>query len=215
MVRLADLELAAFIGFVLVISLSGVLFPGPLTAATVIRSYSDKWAGAKVSVGHAIVEFPLFLLVAAGSATFFQQNEMLIAIIGIVGGAYLLFFGVKLWRDKDSFDEEKSESKVTGSAVVLGATLTLFNPAFILWWATIGLVVVMDALTFGTAILLAIYFIHWMVDFVWGIGISFGIQKAKQYYASQMKKVIRFVCAALILIFGIYFLATSLLTIAA
>ena len=212
---MADLELAAFIGFVLIISLSGVLFPGPLTAATVVRSYTDKWAGAKVSVGHAIVEFPLFLLVAAGSATFFQQNEMLIAVIGIVGGAYLLFFGVKLWRDKDTFDEEKSKSKFTGSAVVIGITLTLFNPAFILWWATIGLVVVTDALTFGTTILLAIWVIHWLVDLGWGIGLSFGIQKAKQYYASQMKKVIRFVCAALILIFGVYFLASSIWTIAA
>jgi threonine/homoserine/homoserine lactone efflux protein len=206
-------ELLEFIGFVLLISLSGVLLPGPMTAATIVRSYTDKWAGLKVSVGHAMVEFPLFVIIAAGSAVFFQQNQNIVLAIGIIGGAYLLYFGTVLLTEKDSFDEKKGGPKIIGSAIVLGITTTLFNPAFILWWVTLGALVITEALTFGAAILVMIWFIHWLTDFGWGIGISFGVQKVKKRYAEQLKKAIRYGCAALILIFGVYFLASSIWTV--
>jgi len=207
-------ELLAFIGFVLLVSLSGVLLPGPMTAATLVRSYTDKWAGLKVAVGHAVVEFPLFVIIALGSAVFFQQNQSIVLAIGVIGGAYLLYFGYTLLMKKDSFDVKEGSPMITGSAIVLGITTTLFNPAFILWWVTLGAFVVTEALTFGVAILVMIWFIHWLTDFVWGIAISFGVQKVKQYYASQLKKIIRYGCAALILVFGVYFLASSIWTLA-
>lgn len=211
---MAETELLAFIGFVLLISLSGVLLPGPMTAATIVRSYSDKWAGLKVSVGHALVEFPLFAIIALGSATFFQQNEGVVLAIGLIGGVYLLYFGAILWMKKESFDEEENRSKITGNAIVLGVTTTLFNPAFILWWVTLGALVVTEALKFGVVLLIAIWFIHWSTDIGWGIAISFGIQKAKKYYASQVKKMIRYGCATLILVFGVYFIVSALWSIA-
>jgi len=210
---MADMELLTFIGFVLLISLSGVLMPGPMTAATIVRSYSDKWAGVKVSVGHALVEFPLFVIIALGSAAFFQQNESVVLAIGIIGGIYLLYFGAVLLKKEDSFDEEEGRSKITGNSIVLGVTTTLFNPAFILWWVTLGAFVVTEALKFGVILLVTIWFIHWLTDFSWGVAVSFGIQKAKKYYASQLKKVIRYGCAALILVFGVYFTASSIWSI--
>lgn len=208
------MELAAFIGFVLLISLSGVLLPGPMTAATIVRSYTDKWAGLKVSVGHAIVEFPLFLIIALGSAAFFQENDSVVMVIGIIGGVYLLYFGTMLLTKKDSFDEEAENPKIIGNAILLGITTTLFNPAFLLWWVTLGAFVVTEALRFGAVLLVAIWFIHWLTDFTWGIAISFSVQKVKKYYASQLKKAIRYGCAALILIFGFYYAVSSVWSLA-
>ena len=48
-----------FLASVLLISLSGVLMPGPLFAVTVRKAAKSKFSGALIAVGHGIVEFPL------------------------------------------------------------------------------------------------------------------------------------------------------------
>lgn len=175
------MDFFAFVGLVLVVSLSGVLLPGPLTAAVVVRSYSDRWAGAKVAVGHALVEFPLFLVIALGASVFFEQNIALVEIIGLIGGAYLLFFAVTMLRDKEFVSDDKvDKDKLTKNAVVLGVLTTALNPAFILWWAVFGSLVISQGLEFGLAVLTLVWFFHWLLDLGWGVALSFGIQKAKQ-----------------------------------
>ena len=206
------MDFFAFLGLVLVVSLSGVLMPGPLTAAVVVRSYSDRWAGAKVAVGHAFVELPLFLAIALGASAFLQQNIVLVEVIGLVGGAYLLFFAITMLRDKEFISDEKvDKNKFTGNAMVLGVMTTLFNPGFLLWWAVFGALVIAQGIEMGLglAVLTFVWFMHWLLDLGWGVALSFGIQKAKQFYASQLREIIRIGCATLILIFGVYFALSS------
>jgi threonine/homoserine/homoserine lactone efflux protein len=206
------MDFFAFLGLVLVVSVSGVLMPGPLTAAVVVRSYSDKWAGAKVAIGHAFVEFPLFLVIALGASVFFEQNIVLVEIIGLIGGAYLLFFAITMLRDEDFVSDEKVDrSKLTGNAVVLGVMTTLFNPGFILWWVVFGALVIAQGIEIGLglAVLTFVWFMHWLLDLGWGVALSFGIQKAKQFYASQVREIIRIGCAILVLVFGAYFAVSS------
>jgi threonine/homoserine/homoserine lactone efflux protein len=44
-----------FLAEVAFVSLSGVLAPGPMFAATIADGYKDPRAGVKVSVGHALI----------------------------------------------------------------------------------------------------------------------------------------------------------------
>lgn len=207
------LDALAFLAFVFVISLSGVLMPGPMTAATIARSYSDKWAGAKVAIGHAIIEFPLLAIITAivlSGGTELSANSSLMIAIGILGGAYLLALGGTMLREKEYVSDEPEPKKITRNSIVLGITTTALNPGFILWWVVIGAIIVSQALQFGLLMIPIFAIVHWSCDFFWGIGLSFGIQKAKQYYASRIKEIIRIGCAILIIIFGILFLGTSI-----
>ena len=43
---------------VIVISFSGVMMPGPMTAVTLAKSYKSPWAGVWISLGHAVIEVP-------------------------------------------------------------------------------------------------------------------------------------------------------------
>ena len=52
-----------FLASVMLISLSGVLMPGPLFAVTIQKSAKSKTAGALIAVGHGILEFPLMFLI--------------------------------------------------------------------------------------------------------------------------------------------------------
>lgn len=209
-VSLPLLEVLAFLGLVAVISLSGVLLPGPMTAATIVKSYNDRWAGAKVAVGHAVVEMPLLGLIAIGSTFILDENSGLIVVIGLLGGAYLLFLGSTILLDKGFIrEEEEAEERFSRNAFTIGIVTTLLNPAFHVWWITIGVFLVTQATEYGLVILLVFAAVHWLTDLGWGLAISFGIQKVKQFYASRAKEVIRYVCAAIILVFGGYFAISS------
>jgi len=57
------------VGFLLeavLISLSGVMAPGPMTAAAVGMGSKSPHAGAFLAVGHGIVEFPLMVAILYG-----------------------------------------------------------------------------------------------------------------------------------------------------
>ena len=76
----------------LVISLSGVMAPGPVTAATIAAGTRRRHAGALVAVGHAVIEVPLMVLIMLGIGRLFQRQGVKIAI-GLAGGAFLLLMG--------------------------------------------------------------------------------------------------------------------------
>jgi threonine/homoserine/homoserine lactone efflux protein len=69
------------IGFVLTIvgiSLSGVMAPGPITAATLVAGERNRHAGAWVCIGHIAVELPLILILATGLGTFMTGRASLL-----------------------------------------------------------------------------------------------------------------------------------------
>lgn len=206
---MASLEILAFLGLVIAISFSGVLQPGPMTAATIVKSYSDRWAGVKVAIGHGIVEMPLLAVIAIGSTVLVEEHTGVILLIGLVGGTYLLLLGIKILRDKGFIEEDPKKEKISTHSFTLGIITTLFNPGFVVWWLTIGIFFVTQALEYGILILIIFGIVHWMTDFIWGVAISFGIQKVKEFYASRAKEIIRYVCAAMILVFGGYFAISS------
>ena len=55
----------SFLVEAVLISLTGVLAPGPITVATMVAGTRRPHAGALVALGHAVVEFPLMILVLA------------------------------------------------------------------------------------------------------------------------------------------------------
>jgi len=75
-----------FLLSVVIISLSGVMMPGPMFAVTVAKSYRSQLAGIQIALGHAMVEIPLILLIYFGLAQFFQ-HEVVRLVLNLVGGA--------------------------------------------------------------------------------------------------------------------------------
>jgi threonine/homoserine/homoserine lactone efflux protein len=57
--------MTSFICTIVGISLSGVMAPGPITAATLAAGERNRHAGAWICVGHILVELPLIVILAA------------------------------------------------------------------------------------------------------------------------------------------------------
>ena len=157
-----------FIIKVIVISASGALAPGPLTASAASLGARAGWrAGFNEAVGHMIVEFPLVLAIAYGLHYVFQIPIVNMAF-GIIGGAFLLFFAYLTLRDALRGGLNVGDAPKYGSAIATGAALSLFNPYFIAWWIGVGTPLIMEA--FQSMYLVGIgvlYASHVWLDYAW------------------------------------------------
>jgi threonine/homoserine/homoserine lactone efflux protein len=94
---------------VMLISLSGVMMPGPMFAVTLAKSYKSPWAGAQMALGHAVVEVPLILLIRFGFSSFFQRTAVQFSL-SIIGGAMIVWLGVSMFMARAKVVREGQNS---------------------------------------------------------------------------------------------------------
>jgi threonine/homoserine/homoserine lactone efflux protein len=196
-----------FILTIVGISLSGVMAPGPITAATLAAGARNRHAGAWICAGHVLVELPLVLLMAAGLGVFLQPPGVRTGI-GLIGGVLLLLMGLQLLMTL-----RKPEGSSVGSMkchpLWIGVVLSGANPYFILWWATVGLTLTSRALDFGLLALGLFALIHWLCDLGWMEILSMAGFKGSQALGGRSQTVIAVVCAVMLLGFGVKFICDA------
>ena len=72
------------------------MMPGPMFAMTLAKSLKSPWAGVWISLGHAVVEVPLILLVYFGLGRFFQ-NDIVQLVLSVIGGGMIAWMGIGLF----------------------------------------------------------------------------------------------------------------------
>ena len=199
----------AALGTVIVMSLSGVMAPGPMFTMTLAKSLKSPWAGVQVSLGHAVIEVPLILLVYFGLANFFQ-NEILRLVLGVLGGAMIMWMGIDLFRSRLKLTREGKDSKY--NAFVGGILLSGLNPFFLVWWVTVGSLLLMNFLdAVGTWGLPFFIVVHWLCDFVWLSIVSFTIFKTHSFWGEKVQEWVFIVLSVALLYFGGQFIVKGII----
>ena len=206
-------SLWAFLATAAAISLSGVLAPGPVTAATLVAGTRHRHAGAWIAIGHLVVEAPLILLVTFGLARFFQYANVQ-AGIALAGGGVLIFMGAGMLRalrkpPPDQAQHAEREAELAAQRhrpLITGILLSAGNPYFLLWWATVGLKLTGDALAFGLLGLGLFTVVHWSCDLVWLEALSLASHGGTRLMGPRVQQVILAVCGAALAVFGALFL---------
>ena len=196
-----------FLASVLLISLSGVLLPGPLFAVTIKKASKSKTAGALIAVGHGIVEFPLMFLIFFVLSQFNIPSVVQVAV-GLVGGFLMIFMGVQAFRNR-----HKKEEATTGlkrDSLLAGAWTTAANAGFILWWLTIGTTLILNAKLFGLIGFSVFAGVHWLVDFSWYTVVALLIFKSQRFWTERTQMGITLFCVAVFIGFGAYFMSSAL-----
>jgi threonine/homoserine/homoserine lactone efflux protein len=204
-------KLIPFLLSAIIISLSGVMAPGAVTAATIAQGTRSRWAGLLISVGHGIVEMPLIFLLMLGLHFFFEMNPVKITI-GILGGGFLLWMGYRMLRQIRHRPSEQSKPFQSGP-IMTGIVLSATNPYFLLWWATVGLNLALKAEGFGTLALVLFAIVHWLCDVVWLSILSFAsfyTHKGAGLFSGHVQKGILGCCGIALLFFGGKFLFDAL-----
>jgi len=184
------------------ISLSGVMAPGPLTAATITKGYRNKNAGIFIALGHAIIELPLMALIYFGFAHFLASPEVK-RIVGLIGGLLLIFMGVMLFRTMHRAIGEAAD--LPANSLTTGIVLTGANPYFFLWWATIGIALIYGAAEFGVLGMLIFVVVHWTCDLFWEQFVSYTVFKTRHLWTPKVQKAVFGTCALVLIGFGIWF----------
>ena len=81
------------------------------------------------------------------------------------------------------------------SLVLTGALISLANPYWSLWWATLGLGFLAQAREFGLSGIAFFYSGHIFADFLWYSLISLAVSKGKTYLSPKLYRGIIIVCA--------------------
>jgi len=198
--------------------------PGPLLTYTIIKSAKTNRRGYLMGLwiitGHAILEMGIIILLLFGFS-FVLKNIAVVRIIGVSGGLILILFGASIIRDifngnistnfLNSRDEPNkdpglTENKGIENPVIGGIMVSMSNPYWWIWWATIGFAFMIQ---FNISFkkwpkLLAFFLGHEAGDLIWYLLVStlafFGLRhmNRKAYYG------ILICCALFMVLFGIY-----------
>ncbi len=192
---------------VVVISFTGVMMPGPMFAVTLTKSFRSPWAGAKIALGHAVIEVPLILLIYFGFARFFE-NSVVQLVLSILGGGMVIWLGISMFRARTEV--------VTGGkdlpygAFTAGILTSGFNPFFLLWWATIGSLLVMRFLEFGIAGLSVFIVVHWLCDLAWLSFVSVVVYKTHSLWGRGVQEIVFIGSSLLLAGFGTWFIVSGI-----
>jgi len=192
---------------VVVISFSGVMLPGPMFAVTLAKSYKSPLAGTQISLGHAVIEVPLILLIYFGFAPFFQ-NTIVQLVLGIVGGGMIIWLGISMFRARAQV--VRGGKDLPYSAFMAGILTSALNPFFLLWWATIGSMLIMRFLDFGIMGLAVFIVVHWLCDLVWLSFVSNLVYRTHSLWGRKFQEWLFTACSLLLVGFGGWFLVSGI-----
>jgi len=206
MLALLSLATSAFI-----VGFSGALVPGPLTAMTIAESARRGFrAGPLLTLGHAIAEIAIVIALAVGLNRFFQQ-PLVAGLIAAIGGLVLLWMGVGIvraaWQGRLKLSQGTSGADPVAAIadVRTGVLVSVSNPYWILWWATVGATYVVIALGFGVLGLVVFFLGHIMSDLAWNSLLAFTVSSGRRLISDRVYRGALIVCGVFLAAMGATF----------
>lgn len=200
-----------------VVGLSGAMSPGPYLTVTIARTIKNGPLSASLMlVGHALLEALLLIGFAFGLQDFLTRPTVATAM-ALIGGAVLLWMawglGRGAWSGSIVSDLETAEhpgDDTPGShvgSVASGAIVSLTNPYWTLWWATIGVKLASDGLAIGPIGVVAFFLGHELADVVWYAFVIYAASRGRDLLTPKVYRSIMGVLAAFLLYIGVRFVA--------
>lgn len=216
-----------------ILGFSGAMMPGPLLTVTIGESARRGFiAGPLIMIGHAILELALILALAGGLSYFLTRGGVAQAI-AVCGGAFLVYMGWGMYRDArtgrvslpvkeaavagdvQAGDKVPAPAEVTAGAlpvrgglhpVAAGVLVSLANPYWSLWWATVGLGCITLSLQSGYAGMTAFFTGHILADFTWYSLVSAAVAGGRRFLSDRVYRGILVACGVFLVGLGFYFL---------
>ena len=194
-----------------VIALSGALMPGPVLTVTVSESARrGAIAGPLMIFGHGILELILVLALLGGLAPFFTREEVFV-VVSLLGGAILFWMACMMFKDLPKLRLKLTEDEQKPRSLILaGILLSLANPYWLIWWATIGIGYIMYSVKFGIPGIIAFFTGHIIADLAWYSLISYGVAKGRNFFTDGFYRKLIGACGSFLFVFSGYFFYSGL-----
>ncbi|MGQ9479077.1 MAG: LysE family transporter [Thermoproteota archaeon] len=186
---------------------SGALAPGPLMLTDIRESFEKKSAkpGLLLSIGHAVSEAPVILLLAYG---LLGASGNMLPFLSISGGTVLVVMGILslLKRNRAVYSSKPTCANGFLKLVSLGTVISVSNPYWTMWWITIGAAYVSRSLAWSLPGVLLFYISHEAGDFlVLGL-ISKIAANGSRMLGDRRLKILTILCNSALILIGLWFL---------
>jgi len=192
------------------VSLSGVMMPGPVSAMAVTEgTRRGPVAGPLVTVGHAAAEAVMLGLLVLGMNRVLQQPAV-VGAIGILGGAVLAWMGWGIagaaWRNRLDPPAGAGFGSAGRSLVRAGLLTTVTNPYWLLWWATVGAAYFVRFTRFGPLAVAGLFFIgHISLDLGWNSFLALVVGAGRGKIPARAFRVVLGGCGVFLIGMSLYF----------
>ena len=196
-----------------VVALSGAMMPGPLLTTTITESLRRGYmAGPLLILGHGILELALLVLLLLGISPLFSKQWFFVSV-SLSGGGILMWMAWSIVRTLPTLSlsgaGEAAEAK--GKNLILkGIAVSIANPYFTIWWATIGLGYIMHSMRLGTAAIAAFFAGHILADFAWYGIVSIAMSKGRHFLNTSIYRGIMATGAEVLALFACWFIYSGL-----
>jgi threonine/homoserine/homoserine lactone efflux protein len=202
------------------VSLTGALSPGPLTTLAVREGVRRGfWAGPALAAGHGAIELALVVALALGLNRLLDE-EWLTATIALVGGTFLLWLGAQIIRTAPRQElviggqtgdgEPPARAASVLGLAASGVAVSVANPFWILWWATVGTAYIATSLEEGAAGVGVFYGAHFLTDLGWLSVIALALATGRRIMSRRAYRGVLVACGVFLLGLGGWFLASGL-----
>jgi threonine/homoserine/homoserine lactone efflux protein len=204
-----ELGLAAF-----AIAFTGAMMPGPLLTVAIEHTVRrGGFSAMLLLVGHALLEALLLLGLAFGLNRILLMPSVS-AGLSLVGGVFLLWMGGGMLLDTArgritlALDPDRGPTSRFGP-VLRGAAVSLANPYWALWWATIGLKLASDAIRIGPLAVGAFFVGHEAADFAWYAVVVAAVASGRRFMSDASYRWAIAICAVFLLYLGVTFIVAG------
>jgi len=189
-----------------VIALSGAMMPGPLLTVTISESSRHGFiSGPLLIAGHAVLELALVIALLLGLAPFFQMPAVF-AVTAVAGSLILFWMAFNIFRSLPSLSLSwEGEQKKQNHPLISGILMSVANPYWIIWWATIGLGYIMYSWQFGLWGIIFFFAGHIAADMGWYSMIAAAVSGGKHFLTDRLYRGIIAICAVFLILFACYF----------
>lgn len=204
-------SLFAIFGSSFIIALSGAMMPGPLMTATISESSQRGFtAGPLMIAGHAILELGLVIALLLGLAPLLQLPSVF-AATALIGSAVLFWMAFGMFRSLPSLRLSLEGTRKRGHhPVVTGIAMSVANPYWSIWWATIGLGYILYSWQFGLLGVAFFFAGHILADLAWYSMISAAVAGGRRFLTDRLYRVLMGLCAAFLVLFSLHFFYAGL-----
>jgi threonine/homoserine/homoserine lactone efflux protein len=192
------------------VGLSGAVTPGPVLALTISETAKRGWIAVPLIVfGHAILEGTLVVCLVAGLGAILLNGRVL-GPIAMVGACVLFWMGALMVRDsvKHRAHIDLSIPRQTtnvGKPILGGLLMSLANPYWIVWWATVGLAYIGASLERGAGGVLSFFTGHILSDFGWYSVVGITIVGGRRLFIERAYTWVNLACGCFLIGIGGYF----------
>jgi len=209
-----------FVVTVILVTVSGALAPGPLFFTVVSHGMKSGAKGGLIfSIGHTIFESALVLSLALilnfGVKPAAGETQMQL-YIGMLGGIALIIFGAlqiyEAFKTKRNNSQKETATKTQKfrHPLILGLAFTGLNPFFIIWWLTVGLALIEQALALASfAGVIIMYLAHVWMDYAWLVSTAYLAKKGANIVSSKGYRILVAVFGVVLVYFGANFIISA------